>query len=149
MSSEIQSINEWFNLAKPNHTIEDACVQIGCHFEEVAEMIESIFGDRNEAFIAVNKLAKKFKSKNPVFLRALMDLTTWQKRDLLDSLCDQNVTLVGSAKFLNFDFINALNEVNNSNYSKFEYGKPVFNDQGKISKGVDYFPPCLDEFIDG
>jgi hypothetical protein len=43
--------------------------------------------------------------------------------------------------------IDGLAEVNDSNYSKFEYGKPVFNKQGKISKGKYYKPPQLDKFI--
>ena len=63
MSNEISNIQNWFVAAKPNHTLEDACVQIGCHFEEVAEMIESIFGSENQAFKVVNELAVMFKQK--------------------------------------------------------------------------------------
>ena len=34
----IHNIKEWFKAAKPNPSTEDVCVQIGCHYEEVAEM---------------------------------------------------------------------------------------------------------------
>ena len=41
----------------------------------------------------------------------------------------------------------ALKEVNDSNHSKFENGKAVFNEQGKITKGKNYSPPELGKFI--
>ena len=69
------------------------------------------------------------------------------KIELLDSLCDQIVTAIGVAHMLGMDIENALAEVNRSNHSKFEDGKPVFNAQGKISKGVNYTPPKLGKFI--
>lgn len=147
MSEEIKSIKKWFELAKPNPSIEDVCVQIGCHYEEVAEMAEAIGDESN----AINALANDYKSKEEfVFqfashlkLKGSADLKT----ELLDSLCDQIVTAIGVAHMLDFDIVGALNEVNNSNYSKFEDGKPVFNEQGKIAKGKDYFAPNLEGFV--
>ena len=46
-----------------------------------------------------------------------------------------------------FDMQKALAEVVRSNFSKFENGKPVFDDNGKIKKGANYTPPQLQEFI--
>ena len=34
-----------------------------------------------------------------------------------------------------------------SNNSKFENGKPIFNEQGKIMKGKDYSEPDLAPFV--
>ena len=34
----IHNIIEWFKAAKPNPSTADVCLQIGCHYEEVAEM---------------------------------------------------------------------------------------------------------------
>lgn len=48
---------------------------------------------------------------------------------------------------MGFDMVGALKEVNASNYSKFENGKPVFNEQGKIAKGKDYFKPNLTTYL--
>lgn len=149
MPNEISNIQNWFVAAKPNHTLEDACVQIGCHFEEVAEMIESIFGSENQAFKVVNELAVMFKQKRHPAIIALSNLTNWQKQELLDSLCDQVVTSVGVGQRLNMNIIGALNNVIDSNWSKFEGGKPVFNEQGKIAKGRGYFAPDLTRFIGG
>ena len=49
MPNEISNIQNWFVAAKPNHTLEDACVQIGCHFEEVAALTEDITAPDYEA----------------------------------------------------------------------------------------------------
>lgn len=148
MSEEIKSIKKWFELAKPNPTSEDACVQIGCHYEEVAEMAEAIGDDLN----VINDLASEYKSKDASALFFTENLkikgnAVDLKTELLDSLCDQIVTAIGVAHMLDFDIEGAINEVNNSNYSKFEDGKPVFNEQGKIAKGKDYFAPNLEKFV--
>jgi hypothetical protein len=39
----IHSIKEWFKAAKPEPTVKDAWVQIGCHYEEVAEMADALW----------------------------------------------------------------------------------------------------------
>lgn len=142
MSEEIKGIKQWFELAKPNPTIEDACVQIGCHYEEVAEMLEAL--ELQSQAESVHRLANKFKHK---ILGAKVQIKKADSKELLDALCDQVVTAVGVAHMIGFDIVGALNEVNASNYSKFENGKPVFNEQGKIAKGRDYFAPDLTKFI--
>ena len=147
MCNEIKNIESWFAAAKPNSNVDDACVQIGCHFEEVAEMIESIFGAQNNAVKEVTKIANYFKSKEPEARFILNNMTGWQLTELLDSLCDQVVTATGVGQRLNMNIIGALNNVIDSNWSKFEDGKPVFNEQGKIAKGKDYFAPDLKGFI--
>lgn len=147
MSNEIENIESWFAAAKPKSNIDDACVQIGCHFEEVAEMIESIFGAQNNAVKEVVKIADYFKSKQPEARFILNNMTDWQLTELLDSLCDQVVTATGVGQRLNMNIRGALNNVIDSNWSKFEDGKPVFNEYGKIAKGKDYFAPDLKGFI--
>ncbi len=150
MSEEIKSIKQWFELAKPNPTIEDACVQIGCHYEEVAEMAAAL---SDSVVFKINKTADLYKSKEPSFLisaeEAKLGIGEVNRSEVLDALCDQIVTSIGVAHMLGFDIVGALNEVNDSNYSKFENGKPVFNEQGKISKGKDYFAPDLAKFVGG
>ena len=70
-----------------------------------------------------------------------------KKVDLLDSLADQTVTVTGIAYRMGFNFYPALNEVSNSNWSKFENGKPLRDDNGKIIKGKNYFKPDLTKFV--
>lgn len=67
--------------------------------------------------------------------------------DLLDSLADQIVTATGVGTFLGMNVPGALAEVNRSNYSKFEDGEPIFNENKKVMKGKDYTPPDLKPYI--
>ena len=94
-----------------------------------------------------NEHANYYKNKDPDYVNFVADINEHEKQELLDALCDQIVTAVGVAHMLGMDIEGALNEVNNSNWSKFEDGEPVFNEQGKIAKGRDYFAPDLTRFI--
>lgn len=38
----INSIKKWFETAIPEPTIEQACIQVGVHFEECGEMLDSL-----------------------------------------------------------------------------------------------------------
>lgn len=66
---------------------------------------------------------------------------------LLDALADQIVTATGVGTFLGMNVPGALAEVNRSNYSKFEDGEPIFNENKKVMKGKDYTPPDLTPYI--
>ena len=140
----IKSIKKWFETAKPNPAPEDISVQIGCHYEEVCEMMSAI-GDDNDGNLEF--YANYYKNKDPDYVNFVADINEYEKQELLDALCDQIVTAVGVAHMLGMDIEGALNEVNNSNWSKFEDGEPVFNEQGKIAKGKGYFAPDLTKFI--
>lgn len=139
----IDSIKEWFKAAKPKPTVKDALVQIGCHYEEVAEMADALWdGDVQEI---VEDVANKYKYTE--YFSFLDDLPECQRIQLLDALCDQIIAAVGVAHMMGFDIEGALSEVNRSNWSKFEGGVPVFNEHGKIVKGVEYTPPELSDYI--
>jgi len=141
---KVKDVKKWFEIAKPNPTTEDACVQIGCHYEEVGEMAMALFDDGIS--LCCDELADEYKLKgynnNLTYL-----LDSEERIELLDSLCDQIVTAIGVAHMLGMDIDGALNEVNKSNHSKFENGKAVLDENGKIRKGKDYFKPDLTKFI--
>ena len=139
----IKPILDWFQQAKPSPSVEDACVQIGCHYEEVSEMAGAI--NDIESAECLDEAAFFFKNKD---LNAIKNhIVKSDKIELLDSLCDQIVTAIGVAYMMGFDIEKALAEVNRSNWSKFVDGEPQFNEQGKISKPESYSPPELKEFI--
>lgn len=142
----IKPILEWFQQAKPNPTTEDACVQIGCHYEEINEMMLTL-DDDDAGDYGVNSHSNKYKRKDIDYLLNIDLLFDAERIELLDSLCDQIVTAIGVAYMLGFDIERALAEVNRSNWSKFVDGKPQFNEQGKIDKPESYSPPELKEFI--
>ena len=141
----IREIKGWFEKAVPEPTMENCSVQLGCHFEEVAEMADAL------GFTVPHTpqvLAEMFKIKNPLHMYRIEYLTVEQKTDLLDALCDQIVTAVGVAHMFGFDIEAALREVNRSNWSKFdEEGNPIFDRKGKIKKGEGYTPPELEAFV--
>lgn len=143
----IKEILKWFKKAVPEPTIENACVQIGCHYEEVAEMAQCAGDDCMSD--AANIVGEHYKNKNDAYLVDLELLIDDRdsKIELLDSICDQIVTAVGVAHMLGLDIANALDEVNRSNWSKFENGDPVFDENGKIKKGQSYFKPDLSKFV--
>lgn len=138
MKEVTQSILDWFKKAKPNPTIRDIATQVGCHFEEVAEMLEATNNVNDETKNFADFYKQGYGTDN---------INYFNKQELLDSLCDQVVTAIGVGYMMGFDIIGALNEVNNSNWSKFENGKAIFDENGKIKKGVNYFKPNLLKFI--
>lgn len=144
MKDVTQSILDWFKEAKPKPTAKDVAVQIGCHFEEVSEMCEALYMDETDTVL--QEEADWFKSRKATNDTIQM-VQDFNKQELLDSLCDQVVTAIGVGYMMGFDIIGALNEVNNSNWSKFENGKAIFDENGKIKKGVNYFKPNLLKFI--
>ena len=141
----IHNIKEWFKAAKPNPSTADVCVQIGCHYEEVAEMSAALCDDDGAYELAATALA--YKMNRSGYLNAAEELSADERVELLDALCDQVVTAVGVAYMMGMDIEGALAEVNRSNWSKFEGGVPVFNEHGKIAKGVEYTPPELSDYI--
>lgn len=141
----IHNIKEWFKAAKPNPSTEDVCVQIGCHYEEVAEMNDVLNYDVEYMLEAT---ALEYQMYYRSYLGALLEeLSADARVELLDALCDQIVSAVGVAYMMGMDIEGALAEVNRSNWSKFEGGVPVFNEHGKIAKGVEYTPPELSDYI--
>ena len=145
--SEIKTIVKWFKDAKPNPTIEDACVQIGCGYEETMERMVSLrddwFSDEME------DLAAEYKCKDIGNIQHIESMSDEKRLELLDSQCDEIVTRIGEAYMLGFDIIGALNEVIASNDSKrMPDGSFPLDENGKITKeSPNFFKPDLSKFI--
>lgn len=142
--NELERTKQWFEIAIPEPTQEQACIQVGCHLEEVEEMLEEInlggSGAQREVLIE----SQNFKNPSDYYMHKLEDVIPDR---ILDSLVDQIVTAVGVGHMMGMDVLGALAEVNRSNFSKFEDGKAVFDENGKITKGKHYTPPNLDKFV--
>lgn len=132
----IASIKKWFTVAIPAPDDKARAVQLGCHLEEVAEMIEAagyLGGSRN-----ADALADYLKKRCPGVTADSVD-----RRALLDALADQIVTAIGVAHMFGMDIEAALAEVDRSNWTKFVDGAPNFDPHGKITKPASYSPPDL------
>lgn len=157
-SVSVADITKWFKTAKPYPTTSDLFTQLGAMYEEVAESVSALNNQLIEEHASDMKLATLHTKIQNAKL-ALEDLASAlyksegfllsdkTKIELLDALADITVTTTGSAQYAGFDFDKALTNVNQSNWSKFEDGKPVLNEDDKIMKGKDYFKPELSKFI--
>lgn len=144
----ITDIANWFKAAKPEPTIEDLCVQIGCHLEEVCELLEALGLKDYDTHEQLTIDADHFKNKSKWVLTKLTKLTYQQRIDIVDACCDTNVTGTGIMQLLGgVDVLGAQREVVRSNNSKMVDGKFEFDDNGKIQKPDSYSEPDLIPFI--
>ena len=74
-----------------------------------------------------------------------------ENNDLLevaDALTDILYVTYGAGHAFGINLDACFEEVQNSNMSKLgNDGKPIYNDQGKVMKGPNYFKPDLSKFI--
>lgn len=138
----------WFQRAMPEPTSQNRSTQMGVHFEEVVEMLDEID-------------AQTFTGQHLITVarNALHELAEWAKANAggvfvtnrlkyLDSLADQLVTATGCAHVEDMDPVGALDEVNRSNWSKFDdNGQPIFNENRKVMKGPGYSEADLNPFV--
>lgn len=158
LTNSIETIRDWFETAKPNETlsVRDVQVQTGVHFEEVHEMLQEISGLTPETDVllakakqAMHDLANHFKESQEV----IFIVEEGNHIRYLDSLCDQVVTATGTAHYMQYLIVPAVEEVARSNESKFivdeETGKRVAirDANGKIAKGPNYFKADLSKFV--
>lgn len=140
----IEVIELWHKRARPNPTEQDFNVQLGCHLEELCEMFSAIKPGTQRTQIAMSaahfgllKLADGLKA-------GLFDVYVEDEEEFLDSIADQVVTAIGAGWCAGMRTREAIEEVNRSNWSKFDAnGHPVKDANGKIMKGERYSPPDL------
>lgn len=130
------SIRDWFTAAVPAPTADNVRVQAACVMEEVAELMDSI----GLPCSTVEDIATHLKTGET-------DICSNHPVEILDALCDVIVTCVGLGYMLGYKVEQALVEVNRSNFTKFENGKPVFDGLGKVMKGKNYEAPDLRRFV--
>lgn len=152
--ASVKRIKNWFESAIPDPTGHNIHSQIGVHLEEVTEMLQTLQSAgatlriREEIGLAADVMHYLQKQIKAYTNGAEIVLSDVNRTEMLDSLCDQIVTAVGLAHMLKMDIEGALEEVAASNDSKFDKdGLPIFNEQQKIMKGPDYFPPNLSRFV--
>ena len=152
----VLSILKWMSKARPQPTDVDRSTQLGVHFEEVIELADAMLllpGLTDEAeyyiiaFVSAGQALSASLKKGMTgidFSNIAEDIRV----ELLDSLCDQIVTALGSGFTQNMDMLGALAEVDQSNWSKFdEDGEPIFNEDRKVIKGPNYRKAVLDPFV--
>ena len=68
--------------------------------------------------------------------------------EVADALTDLLYVTYGAGHAFGIDLDQCFDEVQKSNMSKLDVnGKPIFNENGKVLKGPNYFKPNLEKFI--
>ena len=139
----IDNIALWHKRARPEPTEKDFNVQLGCHIEEFTEMLDAIGIDYN-----TQKLAEMYEYLDELadgLKKGYINTFYMDKPALLDALAYQIVTAVGVGVCAKMNMAKAVEEVNQSNWSKFNYkGFPEYDKYGKVKKGENYKPPQLE-----
>ncbi len=79
------------------------------------------------------------------FQQALKDKNL---KEVADSLTDILYVTYGAGHAFGIDLDKCFDEVQRSNMSKLgKDGKPIYNENGKVMKGSNYFEPKLEKFL--
>lgn len=137
----IESIELWHRRGRPDPTPREFDIQLGCHLEEIVEMLAVVNMSQNDTLVrargALHWLADGLK-------RGHLQAQITDRKEFLDAVADQIVTGVGAAHCAGMKAAEAAARVNISNWSKYDVdGNPVFDENGKIKKGPGYAPPDL------
>lgn len=142
----IDRIVEWHERARPTPDDKAFNVQLGCHFEEIAEMVETLKfctegweptpGELTMLHSGLKLFADRLKS-------GAVAAVIQDREGFLDSLADQVVTVLGVGHCADMDVGEAVARVDASNWSKFVNGQPRFDENGKIAKPITYRKPDL------
>ena len=69
-------------------------------------------------------------------------------KEVADALTDILYVTYGAGHAFGIDLDKCFQEVQESNMSKLDNnGKPIYNEQGKVMKGPNYFKPDLNKFV--
>lgn len=148
--SVIEATYLWQKRARPETDKRKLEVALGVHLEEVCEQLESLELTFCKPITVPGHMLKAFvelKSLADVLKNGKAEITGINPKMFTDSICDQLVTGVGVGYNATVDIVGALAEVNRSNWSKFVDGEPIFDENGKITKGPNYSKPNLAPFV--
>lgn len=150
--SNFQRTANWLhNCGKESNKLnaEAISVQIGCHIEEVCELLQNLSVSKegyarllDRCVIDLNALALKLKTGGVIAY-----IPEHLRMDALDALCDAEVTGNGIAYLAQMDKAGADEAVLASNEAKLVDGKPVILPGGKIGKPEGWKPPNLKPYI--
>lgn len=150
--SNFQRTATWLrNCGKESNKLntEAISVQIGCHIEEVCELLDNLSVSKEgyarllqRCVIDLNALALKLKTGGVIAY-----IPEHLREDCLDALCDAEVTGNGIAYLAKMDKEAADDAVLTSNEAKLVNGKPVILQGGKIGKPEGWQPPNLKPYV--
>lgn len=147
--TNFQRTADWLAACGKLPSPENLSVQIGVDLEETAELLRCLRVSKEGWARLLERLVIDLESLgNELKRRQLVaHFPNHLRTEVLDALCDREVTGNGVAFLAGFNKDGADQEVLLSNESKFEDGKPVILAGGKIGKGRHYRAPDLRAFV--
>lgn len=146
-----KTTKQWFEEAVPNPTKKNFHTQVGVHLEEFGEMLDAMIveADFNGQVSRTGwiSLAQSVHIMADALKKGEAKIVAADWQELLDALCDQKVTATGVGHMAGFNMDGATAEVDASNFSKFVDGKAIFDGNGKIAKGPNFFRPNLAPYL--
>lgn len=148
MKSNFQRTADWLAAAGKTPGDKDLGTQTGCHFEEIAELLDelTIVGSAADDDSLV-MLSTRLKGIAHRLKQGSTGIRINNRVKALDALCDGEVTGNGVAFLAGFRKDEADFRVLRSNDSKFVDGKALLAPGGKILKGPGYQPPFLEDLV--
>jgi predicted HAD superfamily Cof-like phosphohydrolase len=149
MKTNFERTSKWLECCGKNPSPENLSVQIGVDLEETAELLRCLRVSKEGWTRLLERLVIDLESLgNELKRQELMaHFPNHLRTEVLDAICDREVTGNGVAYLAGFDKDSADQDVLRSNDSKLEDGKPVILEGGKIGKGKDYKAPDLRGFV--
>ena len=120
------------------------------NFEKVGTFMK-VFGQevKQNASFSTNKINELRLSLIKEEIQELVD--AMNKKDLVevaDALTDILYVTYGTGHAFGINLDKCFEEVQNSNMSKLDRnGKPIYNENGKVMKGPNYFRPDLNKYV--
>ena len=104
---------------------------------------------KNEAVFPDEKIVKLRYDLIQEELAELKDAINQKDlKEVADALTDILYVTYGAGVAFGINLDRCFDEVHSSNMSKIgANGKPIYNDQGKVMKGPNYFKPDLNKFL--
>ena len=134
--------DEWFATVLANDApgTDRFPIQMGCHLEEIVEMLveleleDELRQEVETAVASLTKVANALKTGQ-------VEVGTKNEVAFTDSVLDQRVTGTGLLKMQGVDVAETVARVDVANFTKFVDGKPLYKEGGKIAKGPDFWNP--------
>ena len=144
----LSQVKAWHERTRPEPGDKDFQVQLGCHFEEIVEMLECLEGDNGMSRLMISSVAYELGKLSRALKIGTVRVSIQDRARMLDSICDQIVTGVGVGHCAKMNVVEGLRRVDASNWSKFDAnGQPIRDANGKIVKGPNYKEPNLGDLV--
>lgn len=148
IQDSIKVCMDFFQKAYPESTPKNFRTQLGVHFEEIHEMIQTLEPSKEEDKLVLHYVGEAIKGLSEHLKTADGVIGLKDRVAFLDGILDQMVTSVGLGRHANMDVFGGFVEVNRSNHSKFsENGEPILDNNLKLMKGPKYTKPDLENFV--